>query len=109
MGSLSTANFCKHKTCPSAEMLLGYTQQQTTMAYELRREMSAHLDVCDFCDAELRLLSRFPPVGAATCPTAKIPFALYRLALDLLSVSTNAAGRAAEMLYEGERLSLTDA
>ena len=107
MGSISTAKFCKHKTCPSAEMLLGYTQ--ATLARELCQQMSAHLDACDFCDAEMYLLAKFPPTGAATYPTAKIPRALYRLAKDLLSVSTTAAGRAVEILYERERLSLTDA
>jgi hypothetical protein len=107
MGSISTANFCKHKTCPSAEMLLGYTQ--ATLTRELRQQMSAHLDACDFCDAEMYLLSKFPPTGAAAYPAAKIPRALYRLAKDLLSVSTTAAGRAVEILYERERLSLTDA
>ncbi|MDQ1559411.1 MAG: hypothetical protein QOD32_2471 [Pyrinomonadaceae bacterium] len=107
MGAVSTAKFCKHKTCPSAEMLLGYTR--STLAGELRQQLSAHLDACDFCDAELYLLSKFPPAGEAACPTVNIPFALYRLAKDLLSVSTNAAGRAVEILYERERLSLTDA
>jgi hypothetical protein len=107
MGSVSTAKFCKHKTCPSAEMLLGYTR--ATLAGDVRRQLSAHLDACDFCDAELYLLSKFPPAGAPLCPTVNIPFALYRLAKDLLSVSTNAAGRAVEVLYERERLSLTDA
>ncbi|HEX8634400.1 MAG TPA: hypothetical protein VF703_09645 [Pyrinomonadaceae bacterium] len=106
MGSVSTAKFCKHKTCPSAEMLLSYTR--ATLGRELRQQLTAHLNGCDFCDAELYLLSRFPP-AAAVCPTGKIPFALYRLAKDLLSVSTNAAGRAVEVLYERERLSLTDA
>lgn len=107
MGSISTANFCKHKTCPSAEMLLGYTQ--ATLARELRQQMSAHLDACDFCDAEMYLLSKFPPAGAPVYPSVKIPRSLYRLAKDLLSVSTTAAGRAVEILYERERLSLTDA
>lgn len=107
MGSVSTAKFCKHKSCPSAEMLLGYTR--ATLAVELRRQLSAHLDACDFCDAELHLLAKFPPAGAASCPAVKVPFALYRLAKDVLSVSTNAAGRAVEILYERERLSLTDA
>lgn len=107
MGSVSTANFCKHKTCPSAELLLSYTR--ATVAGEQRQQLTAHLDACDFCDAELHLLSKFPPVGANTYGSVKIPFALYRLAKDLLSVSTNAAGRAVEVLYERERLSLTDA
>ena len=107
MGSISTANFCKHKTCPSAEMLLGYTR--ATLGRELRQQMSAHLAACDFCDAEMYLLSKFPPTGAVTCPAVTIPRSLYRLAKDLLSVSTTAAGRAVEILYERERLSLTDA
>ena len=107
MGSLSTAYFCKHKTCPSAEILLGYTQ--ATLARELRQELTAHLDSCDFCDAELHLLSKFPPVGAPVCPKVKIPCSLYRLAQDLLTVSTSAAERAVEILYERDRLSLTDA
>ena len=107
MGSISTANFCKHKSCPSAEMLLGYTQ--ATLACELRQQMSAHLEACDFCDAETYLLSKFPPTSAAPYPSVKIPRSLYRLAKDILSVSTTAAGRAVEILYERERLSLTDA
>jgi hypothetical protein len=107
MGSVSTAKFCKLKTCPSAEMLLSYAR--SSLARELRQQLAAHLDACDFCDAELYLLSKFPPTGAAVCPSVKIPFALYRLAKDLLFVSTNAAGRAVEVLYERERLSLTDA
>jgi hypothetical protein len=107
MGSVSSAKFCKHKTCPSAEMLLSYTR--ATLARESQQQLATHLDACDFCDAEFHLLSKFPPAGLAVCPTVKIPFALYRLAKDLLSVSTNAAGRAVEVLYERERLSLTDA
>jgi hypothetical protein len=107
MGSVSTAKFRKHKTCPSAEVLLSYTH--ATLTRELRQQLSAHLAACDFCDAEFYLLSKFPPVGATVCPSVKVPFALYRLAKDLLSVSTNAAGRAVEILYERERLSLTDA
>lgn len=108
MGSLSTANFCKHKTCPSAELILSYTQ--ATLACELRPELTAHLDACDFCHAESHLLAKFPPTGAPSYSTVKLPRSLYRLAKDLLSVvSTNAAGRAVEILYDRERLSLTDA
>jgi hypothetical protein len=107
MGAASTAKFCKNRTCPSAEMLVSYTR--ATLKVELRQQLTAHLAACDFCDAELHLLSKFPPAGAVACTSVKIPFALYRLAKDLLSVSTSAAGRAVEILYEPERLSLTDA
>ena len=88
-------------------MLLGYTR--STLGRELRRELAAHLDACDFCGAELHLLSKFPPVGAAVCPAVKIPRPLYRLAMDLLAASAHAAERTVEILYERERLSLTDA
>jgi hypothetical protein len=88
-------------------MLLSYTRAALTV--ELRQQLTAHLAICDFCDAELHLLSKFPPNGAAVYTSVKVPFALYRLAKDLLCVSTNAAGRAVEILYERERLSLTDA
>ncbi len=71
MGSVRTANFCKHKTCPSAELILSYTQ--ATLTGEVCGQLSAHLDACDFCDAELYLLSKFPPVEPAICPTVKIP------------------------------------
>ena len=108
MGSVSTAKFCKHKSCPSAEMLLDYTR--AALASDARQQLTAHLAACDFCDAELYLLSKFPPTGAPLlCPRVKMPLALYRLAKDLLIVSTSAAGRAVEILYERERLSLTDA
>jgi hypothetical protein len=107
MGAVSTAKFCKNRTCPSAEMLVSYTRAALTV--ELRQQLTAHLAACDFCDAELHLLSRFTPSGAVACKSVKMPFALYRLAKDLLSVSTSAAGRAVEILYEPERLSLTDA
>jgi len=88
-------------------MLLSYTG--ATLTGELQQEMETHLDACDFCDAELRLLSKFPPVEAVVCPKVKIPLALYRLAKDLLLVSANAAGRTVELLSDRERLSLTDA
>jgi len=107
MGALSTATFCKDKTCPSAELILSYTQ--ATLARELRQELTTHLQLCDFCDAESHLLANFPPDGAVIFPPVKLPLSLYRLAKDLLSVSSNAAGRAVEILYERERLSLTDA
>ena len=107
MGSLSTAAFCKYKTCPSAELILSYTQ--ASVARELRQEMTAHFDACDFCNAERHLLANFPPTDATIYPTAKLPHALYRLAKALLSVPTNAAGPAVEILYERPPLSLTDA
>jgi hypothetical protein len=88
-------------------MLLSYTR--ATLARELRRQLTAHVEACDFCDAELYLLSKFPPTGAIRYGAVKLPFALYRLAKDLLSASTSVAGRGVEIFYERERVSLTDA
>ncbi len=88
-------------------MLLGYTQ--STIARELRAEMAAHLDACDFCDAELYLLTMFPPVSAVRCTPVKIPRPLYHLAKELFAASTQAAERTVELLYDREKLSFTDA
>jgi hypothetical protein len=90
MGSVSTANFCKHKTCPSAETLLSYTR--ATLTHEQRQQLTAHFDACDFCDAELYLLSKFPPAGTTVYPSAKIPSALYRLALRRTFLHAGCAG-----------------
>ena len=83
MTSLSTAVFRKLRTCPSAETLLLYT------AEGLQREglssVTAHLAACDFCGAELKLLSEHPPCGCslATTQAGEMPSDLRRLAEDI--------------------------
>ena len=104
MRSLSTATFCKQRTCPSSEMLLLY--HDATLARETVRLVTEHLSSCDFCDAELHLLSKFPPVGAPCFKPVRIPWHLYRLAKDLL-ISAGDVARTVESIYETGSLTLT--
>ena len=104
MGVRSTASFCKLKTCPPAEALL-FFHEGTLARDAVRRQVAAHLSSCDFCDAELQLLSRFPPSGPPQVRPVKMPWALYRLAKELLALST----RAVEVAYERDSLTLKDA
>lgn len=103
MGARSTAAFCKLKSCPPAETLLLF--RDATLAGEATGQVEAHLSCCDFCGAELQLLTRYAPAGPPLVRPAKMPWALYRLAKDLLALPA----RAVEAACERDRLTLTDA
>jgi hypothetical protein len=104
MGARSTAAFRKLKTCPPSEALLHF-REETAAGDATRQELASHLSGCDFCGAELQLLSRFPVAGPPQIKPVKMPRALYRLAVDLLAFST----RAVEAACERSSLTLTDA
>jgi len=107
MGFISTAAFCKSKACPSAEMLLLY--RGNTLASGTCRRVSAHLKKCDFCGAELQLLTKHPPVGASRYEVIRIPPPLYQLAMDILAIPARSHEGALTELYESGSLTLTDA
>jgi hypothetical protein len=109
MGSRSstTAAFCKLRTCPTSETLLLY--QDAALAGVATGEITEHLSCCDFCGAEMHLLSRFRPVGPPVVRAARMPWPLYRLARDLFAASARVAERAAASIYDRDRLTLTDA
>lgn len=107
MGSVSTAMFCKRKTCPSAEMLLLYHDGVLASAFE--REIAAHLGECDFCGAELHLLTKFPPAGLPAYTPAAIPATFYQLVRDLLTTGPRAVSRTLKLLCDNDRLTFTDA
>ncbi len=111
MGSSSAAAFCKHKTCPSADTLLRYRAARLKCAPW--RAVAAHLNTCDFCDAEMALLTKHTPTATDAKPyrraAAKMPGHLYRLALDLLTLTNNSSRRTIEAIYDRDRLTLTDA
>lgn len=105
MASTSTARFRKLRTCPRSETLLAYTRGALGAGL-----VAQHLGSCDFCGAEVQLLSRHaPPAGALPFAAHALPAALRRLAEDLLPVPTYSRARFAESLLEIERLTLTDA
>jgi hypothetical protein len=107
MRSSSTARFRKLRNCPSTEALL--LHGRTTGAS--RDAVAAHLSACDFCGAEMQLLSHFPPPTTKALPfvALEIPRALLRLAEDLMDEPTLRRARYAESIQEIERLTLTDA
>lgn len=109
MTSLSTAVFRKLRSCPSAETLLLYTEEG--LQRERLTSVTAHLAACDFCGAELKLLSEHPPCGCSPAATqaGEMPSDLRRLAEDILAVPSMNRARYIETAYEFERLTLTDA
>ena len=100
--------FCKQTTCPSSETLLSYQIQ--SRASEQAQWITEHLCSCEFCGAELRLLSEHFEADDEDCPTTVIPVHLRKLAEALLG-STELSGIVSfsEITMERERLTLTDA
>jgi len=107
MASVSTATFCKRKTCPSAELLLLY--HDAVLAPALACMVTTHLAGCDFCDAELFMLARCPPTALVCRTPVAIPEPLYRLAKALLASAPRVISRTLELIYDSDRLSFTDA
>jgi hypothetical protein len=101
MPSSTTARFRKLRTCPAAETLL-------TFSARARRggRVAEHVRSCDFCGAEVQMLSRHAP-PANTLPFAAplaMPAPLRRLAEDILAEPSYNRARFAESLKEIERL-----
>ena len=109
MRSSSAAVFCKHKTCPSADVILSYCI--ATLAPEAERQVVNHLSVCEFCGAEMTMLAQHSPCETpADCASCEMPASLRRLAEDLLaSQSVGSRGRLCEAVYAREGVTLTDA
>lgn len=98
--------FRKQTGCPSAEMLLCYqTDNLSTGQYAW---IASHLDVCEFCSAELQLLTAHRPVEEE-CPVADMPLHLRCLAEALLGGDLSSVEVYAEASYEKVPLTLTDA
>ena len=104
---VSTARFQKLRTCPSAEVLIEYKDAGLPRARKAR--VARHLAVCEFCSAELQLLSKH---RADYCPISRfadeIPTHLRRLAEELLAQPSLNRASFLETLFEPERLTLTD-
>jgi hypothetical protein len=107
MSPRSTATFHKSKTCPTSQVLLHYCD--ATISIPARRVIAAHVSACDFCGAEMQLLSKFAPRGVAQFQPVRMPWHLYRLAKGLLALPTNDLARNVGALCDVNNLSLTDA
>ncbi|HUQ31823.1 MAG TPA: hypothetical protein VM095_06875 [Pyrinomonadaceae bacterium] len=71
--------------------------------------VASHLDECDFCGAELQLLTQHAPMGVEECALTDMPPHLRWLAESLLSANLFNLESLAGTVYEKERLTLTDA
>lgn len=104
---LNAIAFCKRATCPSSETLLSYR----TCGLEAERMIwvASHLDECDFCGAEMQLLSEHAPAEIEECARTAMPPHLRWLAESLLSATTHNLEALTETICEKEPLTLTDA
>lgn len=71
-------DFRKQRECPTADALLAYAHR--SLASLKRQSIRLHLSKCDFCGAELQLLSNHPPMKDAPRVDARIPLSLLLLA-----------------------------
>jgi len=100
MPSSVTAWFRKLRTCPRTETLLSFSAGGRGVG-----RVAEHVESCDFCGAEVQLLSRHaPPAAALPFAALAMPAPLRRLAQDILSEPSYNRARFAESLMEVERL-----
>ncbi|HYG80471.1 MAG TPA: hypothetical protein VD861_08800 [Pyrinomonadaceae bacterium] len=105
---LSAIAFCKRASCPSSETLLLY--RACGLEAERMVWVASHLGQCDFCGAELQLLTEHAPPGPEEeCVITAMPANLRWLAETLLGAVPLSLESLAEPAYEKERLTLTDA
>ncbi|HEX8145411.1 MAG TPA: hypothetical protein VF553_22775 [Pyrinomonadaceae bacterium] len=87
-------------------MLLSY--RTNDISTQQRAWIAQHLGVCEFCGAELQLLTDHRPVEEE-CPVADMPLNLRYLAEALLSRDLSRVEIYTEASYEKVPLTLTDA
>lgn len=84
MAYLRVNKFGKSVTCPPVETHLRFVSGMlTAKQYE---QIAAHMSACDFCGAEVQLLSKNPPPHCVvTFPHAEMPPHLQTLATECLT------------------------
>ena len=85
MPSSFASLFCKTAGCPTSQALLAF--YRSLLIPEDHDCIESHLASCDFCSAELQLLTRYRS-EAEQYSFAEMPAQLRRLAEDLLKGST---------------------
>lgn len=106
MLSQKSITFCKRVSCPSEEMLLSFQLEE--LSPKQMAKVQKHLQNCEFCCAELELLSHYPP-QFEICAMSEIPAALRQLAEALLGDRKAKSRLLQELVSEKESLQLTDA
>jgi hypothetical protein len=74
-------NFCKNANCPSSPDLLAFQSDEVSL--RKNREISRHLEACEFCASEVEFYKHYPQTDEKI-ETAEIPQPLYELARALL-------------------------
>jgi hypothetical protein len=94
--------FCKYEDCPASGELLEF--QRGKLGDARCGEIQAHLEACEFCDAETEFYSQYPQDDAAceTCENVEIPAPLYELAEALLK-NRQADSSSLDALMQGKR------
>ncbi len=87
--------FKKRATCPSSQDLLGY--RLSSVSEKKTARIRTHLLSCDFCSAELQLLTRHC-ADAEDDALVEMPAALRRMAERLLRQSAAALGELSEFV-----------
>ena len=105
MRTSSITVFSKQATCPSAETLVSY--HTLNLSYAVAETVTEHLSSCEFCSAELKLLSEHPPVEEEYS-AAEIPGHLRSLAEALMG-DAELSHIISLLEVPCERLTLTDA
>lgn len=100
-------SFRKQATCPASDTLLSYRDGKLKKNSEVTIE--AHLASCDFCCAELQLLTECPVAYEVFTPPTSCPTSLRRLAEEILKGSFLNRETFGDSPFEKERLTLTDA
>ncbi len=97
--------FCKSPDCPPSEVLLDL--QNGKLRAESAREIYGHLDLCDFCDAEVDLYSHYPE-GDEPISLSEIPRPLFELAESLLNNRHKDTSLLNKLLIEDRGLTLKE-
>src|SRR5436190_13380019 len=86
--------FCKRVSCPSSQRLLAY--HQFRLGRRRTGRIDTHLVSCDFCNAELQLLTRHRD-NCEESSFAEMPAQLRRLAESLFNRGTRRLGAFPEL------------
>lgn len=77
-----TLPFLKTVACPTSATLISFRSE--TLSREAVGQIKGHLELCDFCNAELPLLAHHQPGAMGGHKTPEIPMNLRILAESIL-------------------------
>ena len=85
MAALKVNNFQKEVACPSSNLLLSFLA--AALSTDVATLVKTHLAGCEFCSAELMLLTHHRQLGKPPKKTPDLPINLRILAESLMSQS----------------------